>query len=223
MTTPRTLAVLGAGKLGTTIGRLAARAGWDVRITGSPTRPLQGLVVETLVPGARLLPEAEAIDGAAVVVLAVPFAKLATIGFEALSGKVVVDATNHWEAVDGDVPALAGFDGLTTSALVRALNPRVRLVKSLNHVGYDDLEALARPAGHATRRGIVVASDDAQAAELVARLVDDLGFDPVPAPCAAAPLLEPDGPVFGRRLTADELRELLGRAEESGAPVASGS
>ena len=51
------LGIIGAGKVGTTLGRLALASGWDVLISASPTRPMQSLIVETMLPGARLVPD----------------------------------------------------------------------------------------------------------------------------------------------------------------------
>ena len=61
----------------------------------------------------------------------------------------------------------------------------------------------------ANRRAVAVAADDRGAGELVAQLVDDIGFDPVPVGLDKAKLLEPDGPVFGRWLDAASMRQLL--------------
>lgn len=213
----KTLGILGAGKVGTTLARLARAAGWDVLLSGSPRVPMQALIVETLVPGARLVPEEEVVAGADVVIVAVPFAKAGTIGWERLSGKIVVDAMNYWYPVDGHVAEADEFDG-STSELTLSRNPRMRLVKSLNHLGYHDMETDARPAGHPLRRSLVAASDDAEARRTVADLIDELGFDAVETGLADGVHLEPDGPVFGRELAADDMVALLD--ESAGWPVA---
>lgn len=212
-----TLGILGAGKVGTTLARLARAAGWDVLLSGSPRVPLQELIVETLVPGARLLPEEQVVAEADVVIVAVPFAKADTIGWERLSGKVVVDAMNYWYPVDGHVAAADDFVG-STSELTLSRNPRMRLVKSLNHLGYHDMETDSRPSGHPMRRSLVAASDDAEARRTVADLIDDLGFDPVATGLADGVHVQPDGPVFGRELSVAQMVALLD--ESAGQPVA---
>lgn len=212
-----TLGILGAGKVGTTLARLARAAGWDVVLSGSPQAPMQALIVETLVPGARLLPEVQVVDEADVVVVAVPFGKADTIDWERLSGKIVVDAMNYWYPVDGHVAAADNFDG-STSELTLTRNPEMRLIKSLNHLGYHDMETDSRPEGHPLRRSLVAASDDVEARRVVAELVHDLGFDPVLTGLADGAHLEPDGPVFGRELSAAEMVATLDQA--AGEPVA---
>lgn len=213
----KTLGILGAGKVGTTLARLARAAGWEVLLSGSPRQPLQALIVETIVPGARLLPEAEVVDAADIVVVAVPFGKADTIDWDRLSGKVVVDAMNYWYPVDGHVPAADDFEG-STAELTLSRNPEMRLVKSLNHLGYHDMETDSRPAGHPLRRSLVVAADDVEARRVVAELVDDLGFDPVVVSLADGVHLEPDGPVFGRELAAAHMVALLDDC--AGQPIA---
>ena len=204
------LGIIGAGKVGTPLGRLALAAGWEVLISASPTRALQALVVETMLPGARLASEAEVVAGSDVVVLAVPLSKVGTVDLAALSGKVVVDAMNHWYPVDGAHDDVA--DAPSSSHWVQGLNPSMRLVKSLNHLGYHDLENDARPAGHPERRAVAAASDDAGARATVAALLDDLGFDPVELPFADGRHLEGDGPVFGRWVDAPGLLAAVERS-----------
>lgn len=205
------LGIIGAGKVGTTVGRLALAAGWEVRIAVSGRQPLQGLIVETMLPGARLLPEADVVAQSDIVLLAVPLSKVTTLDLPGLSGKIVVDAMNHWYPVDG------ALDGLGPSAsstdYVAGLNPQMRLVKSLNHLGYHDLETDARPGGDPERRAVAVASDDRGARAAVAGLLDDLGFDPVEFGADAGEHLQGDGPVFGRWVDATGLRAAIERAQ----------
>ncbi|MGI5950400.1 MAG: NADP oxidoreductase, partial [Brooklawnia sp.] len=75
-----------------------------------------------------------------------------------------------------------------------------------------DYIADARPAGSPDRRAVAVASDDPEARQRVAALVDDLGFEPVPVPFDRAGLLEPGGPVFGTWLDVAGMREVLAAA-----------
>lgn len=197
-----TLGLIGAGKLGTTVGQLALQAGWDVRVHDSSPDPMLPLILSTVLPGAERveLPDAAASD---VVVLAVPHPAVAALDLAQLSGRVVVDATNPWKATD------SALGGPGSSADILALNPSMRLVKTLNHLAYADLGALALPHGHSQRRALVVAGDDEEAVTAVSGLVDDMGYDPVPVPFDHAALLEVDGPVFGRSLSADEMRVVL--------------
>lgn len=112
------LGIIGAGKLGTAIGRLALDAGYEVRISGSDRQPMLGLVIDTVLPGARLLPEADVVADSNLVVLAIPFGKADTIDYAALEGKVVIDAMNAWDAAGGHPDP--DWDGTTSSSSLRA-------------------------------------------------------------------------------------------------------
>jgi len=111
--------------------------------------------------------------------------------------------------VDGDI-ARFGVGMAQTSPLVQAHFPGARVVKSLNQLGYHDVEERCRPRGAPDRLGVAMAGDDAAKA-VVKDLVDTLGFDPVDAGTLAdGARLGPGGAAFGATLTAVELRRTLG-------------
>lgn len=211
VTSVSTVGIIGSGKVGTALARLARAAGWDVVMSGSPRQPFLGMIVETLAPGARLVPESEVVATADFVIVAIPFGKADSVGWSDLSGKVVVDAMNYWYPVDGRVAEADEFAG-STSEFTHARNPAMRLVKSLNHLGYHEMETDARPADDVLRRALVVASDDADAQRLVAYFIDEIGFDPVMTTLANGVYLEPDGPVFGKEMSAQEMISTLDAA-----------
>ncbi|HEY9425207.1 MAG TPA: NADP oxidoreductase, partial [Microterricola sp.] len=137
---------------------------------------------------------------------AVPFGKIDTVDMERFTGAVVVDAANYWEPVDGTPAILDGAGTLSTSEVVQRRHPGVRLVKSLNHLGYHDMDTDAAPAGAVGRRAIAVAGDDAEASRLVAAFLDRIGFDPVHIGALAdGAILQPGEHVFGRFVQRAEL------------------
>ena len=203
------IGIFGAGKVGTALARLLVDAGYDVALTGSPRQTALDLLVSVVAPGARVSTPAELVERSDVIIVAVPFGKSGTVPWEAFDGKVVVDATNYWPPVDGHIAEIDA-DERSTSEIHAALNPRARVVKSLNHLGYHDMEDDAMPAGSPLRRALAVVGDDEGAREVVARLIDDLGFDPVDGGgLANGRALEPGHPAFGREHSASELAALL--------------
>lgn len=160
------VAILGAGTVGSTLGRLLAGAGHEVTLCFA--RDLAGLQAAAARAGAVSAPVAEAVSGADAVVLAVPWVALGEALDAAgdLDGMTVVDAVN---AVAEPVrPSVAGW--------IAERRPGARVVKAFNTVF-----ATLFPEARARRASMVICGDDAAAKETTARLVADVGFAPVDA------------------------------------------
>ncbi len=212
----RRLGIVGAGRVGTTIARAAIAAGYDVAISGSGGAERIALIVEVLAPGARPVSTEEVVRHADLIVLAVPMHRFRQLPRDLFAGKVLIDAMNYWEEIDGVDQELATAPA-GTSVVVQEWFPSARVVKSLNHITYYKFEADRRPHGALRRIAIAAAGDDRAAVAAVMQLIDRLGFDAVDAgPLEAGLALEPNGTVFGVSFSADQLSNLL-RPEASSA------
>ena len=202
-----TLGILGPGRLGTVLARLAVSAGLRVLVarSGDPAivAPAMNAIGATAASTATVITESDA------VILALPLGGYRILPAGLLRGALVIDAMNYWWASDGIREDLSD-PRTSTSELVQRHLEGSRVVKALSHMGYQDLEDEARPAGSPGRKAIAIAGDDPNDVAVVSMLVDDLGFDPVLAgPLAAGIMLEPGGEAFGADVDAAQLREML--------------
>jgi predicted dinucleotide-binding enzyme len=200
------LGVVGAG---TAIARAALAGGYSVAISGSGPAERIELIVEVLAPGARASSTDEVVKFSDLIVLAVPMHRFRDLRRELFAGKILVDAMNYWDEIDGADKQLANATG-GTSIVVQEWFSSARVVKSLNHLGYFKFEQSRRRAGAPDRIAIAAAGDDRAAVEKVLQLVDALGFDGIDAGrLEAGRALEPGGRVFGAGHSISELSSLL--------------
>ena len=178
-TTPQTIAVLGGtGAEGTGIALRLAKAGHRVLIGSRDVVKARAACEElrTTAPGLRLEPAAnrEAAAAAQVVVLTVPHAaQLSTLldVREALSGKILVDAT-----VPLVPPKVARVQlpegGSAVAAAQKLLGEQVRVVTAFQNVSAHHLHDL----DHAVDCDVLVCGDDPAAREVVIGLARDMGL-----------------------------------------------
>jgi predicted dinucleotide-binding enzyme len=208
------IAILGAGRVGTALGRVAVEAGYRVDIAGSGSPDRIRLIIEVLAPGARPTTAVEAVAGADLVVLALPLHKFRNLDTGMLAGHVVLDIMNYWTPIDGEI---SEFDDAPegTSALVQRAIPAARVVKTLNHIGYHELEEQRRPVGAPDRVALGAVGDDAEAVARVLAFLERIGFDAIDGgPLANGVALQPGSPLFGAPHSAESFREVLAKQLE---------
>lgn len=210
-TSPRLprIAVLGAGHVGPVIARVAIDAGYDVAIAASGDPEKIALITQVLVPGAVPRWAADAVQDADIVVLSIPLHKFAAFDPALVAGKLVVDTMNYWPPVDG-IRELFEDSRYGSSEIVAHRLARSTVVKTLNHIGYHELDDERRAVGSPQRRALGVAGDDPGAVDAVADVIERIGYDTVRLDSlSAGRLLEPGGPVFGIPLLRTEFEQAV--------------
>jgi predicted dinucleotide-binding enzyme len=194
------LAVLGAGHVGSALARVAIEAGYEVSLAASGDPERIRLIAQVLTPGAEPRWAADAVAAAEIVILAIPLHRFATFDPELVQGKLVVDTMNYWPPVDG-VQDLFEDRRFGSSEIVQQRLPGSTILKAFNHIGYHELESDRQPAGSALRRALGVAGDDAASVESVLAVVEQIGYDAIGIDTLrGGRVLQPGGPVFGARL-----------------------
>ena len=150
-TLTRSVGFIGAGKVGTALARHLIAAGDRVLLAGSGDPFLTQLVADTVAPGAEAVWPAEA-AASDVVVLALPLGRIAELDPAWFDGRIVVDATNHWESVDGHIDGLHD-DAAGTSAWIARQLPGARIVNTAPL----DLDAIIAECRAANDAGLDVA------------------------------------------------------------------
>lgn len=188
------IAIIGTGNVGTALATGLADKGHAVTLgTRAPDGPDARTTAART--GASLATPAQAAAGADIVILALPWSAVtaALTDLGPLAGQTVIDCTNPLGMVDGRLALLLGHS-TSGGEVVQAALPQAHVVKTLNQVGAEimvDTARLPHPPA------MFMAGNDATAKDRTARLLADLGFDPLDAgDITAARLLEPYGMVW---------------------------
>jgi predicted dinucleotide-binding enzyme len=187
-----TIGLIGSGKIGSTVARLATAAGYDVVLSNSRGPETLADLVSELGPRARAATPAEAGAAGDLVVVTIPLSAYPRVPVEPLAGKVVIDTNNYYPERDGTIPQLDD-ESTTSSELLQQHLPTSKVVKAFNNIYYVHLAVLARPAGSPDRSALAIGGDDPDAKAAVAAFFNAIGYDPVDAgPLAEGWRYQPD-------------------------------
>ncbi len=170
------IGIIGSGNIGATAARLFVRAGHEVALSNS--RGGQGLeaLVAELGGKAKATTIEDAVRFGEAVLIAIPFGKFSALPADAFKGKVVIDAGNYYPERDGRFAELDS-DETTSSEVMSSHLKEARLVKGFNTIYFKHLATQGESSlPLAERRAIFIAGDDTGAKEIVARLIEEIGF-----------------------------------------------
>jgi NADPH-dependent F420 reductase len=163
------IAVIGTGRMGR--GFAAALSPAHEVVVGS--RDPDRAASKVAKTDAAVASPREAVEGAGVVFLAVPWRAmedvLADLGD--LRGAVVIDMTNPMNAAEREA-----LKGGSTAERLQKWVPAARVVKGWNHV---HASSLSEPAVDGVASSVLIAGDDARAKRVVTDLARAMGFHPV--------------------------------------------
>ncbi|HWZ63810.1 MAG TPA: NAD(P)-binding domain-containing protein [Steroidobacteraceae bacterium] len=190
--TSKTVAILGNGTVGTTLGQGFAELGYQVvfgtrDVTSSKTR-----TALSAVKGSRAASPGEAAAAGDLAVLALPWlgleAGILAAGAHNFAGKLVIDPSNPLDFTD-DVPRFAIEQAGSAGELVQHLLPASKVVKAFNIV---TAQYMVFPRLADGTPDMFIAGDDAEAKAEVTQILKSFGWrEPIDAgPIRASRLLE---------------------------------
>jgi 8-hydroxy-5-deazaflavin:NADPH oxidoreductase len=184
-----TIAIIGAGNVGGTLGRAWATRGHTIVFGARDARAAKlSALVQSIGERASAATVADAVARAGIAVLATPWsaAEAAVRAVRDWRGKVLVDATNP---LTEDISGLALGHTTSGGEEVARWAPGAAVVKAFNTIGSMHMTGTAFGA---ERASMFLCGDDAEAKRTVGELARQLEFEPVDAgPLRQARLLEP--------------------------------
>jgi len=209
------LGVIGPGNIGEVIVRKLRAAGYPVKMANSRgPELLKDLGVRT---GAIPVSLERVVQDIDVLFLVVPQKAIPELPKRLLDKArketTVIDVGNYYPFRDGRIDELE--NGLMESVWVERQIGRP-VIKVLNTIASKALMAAGRPAGSRDRVALPISGDYTKAKEVVAQLIDQIGFDSVDAGTIAESWRQqPGSPVYCTNPTKEELRLWLRNVDRS--------
>ena len=192
-----TVGLIGSGRIGGTVAKLAVAAGHQVILSNSRGPGTLTELAGELGPLARAGTGQEAAEGGDLVVVTIPLRAFQEIPAGPLAGKVVLDTCNYYPQRDGHFPDLDS-GALTSSELIQRHLAESAVVKVFNNIFFKHLESLSRPSGAPDRSFLPIAGDEPEAKAAVTAFFDSIGYGAVDAgPLAEGWRQQPGTPVYG--------------------------
>jgi 8-hydroxy-5-deazaflavin:NADPH oxidoreductase len=207
------IGIIGAGHIGSTLAQRFTELGHNVSIANSRgPATLSAVAVET---GATPAEASDAVRGANLVVLTIPMKNVPVLPsglFASVPKDVpVVDTCNYYPRErDGLIEPIEA--GLPESQWIE-MQIRHPVIKAFNCIYARHLLELGKSVGTQGRIALPVAGDDAAIKEVVLKLVDSLGFDPIDAgPLSESWRQQPGSLLYCKDFDAPGVQRALGDA-----------
>jgi hypothetical protein len=211
------IGVIGGGHIGGNCARQAVKAGHEVKLSFARDPAKLGQLADELGEHASSGTVADAVAFGEIVILSVPWGAIPAALAQAgdLSGKVVIDTTNQFGAVPMPEP------GQTAASFNSQRMPGARYVKSFNTLTAGFQEQAADRDGP-DRVVQWMCGDDPRAKQLVAGLIEDMGYVAVDLggtrTCEVIEAPRRPGTVYGEEYRAVDAQAVV-EAVRNGQPI----
>ena len=205
------IGIIGAGNIGATAAKLFVDAGHQVAISNSRGPETLDALVEELGDNATAATIEETRDFGDVVLISIPLGRYTELPTNGFDNKIVIDSNNYYPERDGNIEELDANKSTSSELLAKHL-PGARIVKGFNTIWSEHLKTQGNTgAALEDRRAIFIAGDDSEAKEVVARLIQDIGFAAVDTGFLRTGGLsqQPGSEIYNQELTAREAARVL--------------
>jgi 8-hydroxy-5-deazaflavin:NADPH oxidoreductase len=209
------IGVIGTGDIGAVIIRKLRHEGYAVKMAN--TRGQESLKDLAANTGAIPVSVEQVVQDVDMLFIVVPQKSIPELpkGLlnKAKKETIVIDVGNYYPFRDGRIDEIES--GLTESAWVERQIGRP-VVKVLNTIIAKALAEAGRPAGSRDRVALPISGDNPKAKEIVAQLIDRIGFDSVDVGTIAESWRQqPGSPVYCTNPTKEELQLWLKKVDRS--------
>ncbi|MGZ4295497.1 MAG: NADPH-dependent F420 reductase [Solirubrobacteraceae bacterium] len=208
------IGVIGAGRIGGNCARQAVKAGHEVKLSFARDPAKLEALASELGDRASTGGVDDAVAFGEIVILSVPWSAIPAALAEAgdLTGKVVIDTTNQFGSGPQPTP------GQTAAAFNAQRMPGARYVKSFNTLTAGFQEQAADRDGP-DRVVQWMCGDDPAAKELVAGLIEEMGYVPADLgsaqTCAVMEAPRRPGAVYGEEYRAADVQGVVDAVRDS--------
>ncbi len=213
------IGIIGAGNIGGSLVRRFRAVGHDVSVANSRgPETLKDLAAET---GAKAVTVTDAARNNDVVVVTIQEKRVEDLPKDLFAGVpdsvVVIDTGNYYPRQrDGRIDGIES--GSTESGWVSQMIGR-RVVKAFNNIYADHLLNRGKPKGTPGRIALPISGDNDADKAIVAKLIDEIGFDVVDnGKLADSWRQQPGTPVYTKDYDADGVRRALSEAKQERTP-----
>jgi predicted dinucleotide-binding enzyme len=211
------IGVIGTGAIGGTIAKKLAIAGHKVKVYSTATYEALKKRAEEL--GATPATINEIVKDVDAVVISIPTTAIPDLPkdlfADAADNVIIIDTANYYPFRDGEIEDLK--NGKVESVWVAETLGKP-VIKAFNNLLAHSLENGSKPEGAAGRIAMAVSGDDESAKNVVAGLINDIGFNTVNAGALSESWRhQPGTPAYCTELNATELERALTNGDKENA------
>lgn len=205
------IGVIGSGNIGANAAKLFAQAGHKVAISNSKGPQSLSQLVSEIGPNVRAATNEEVVQFGDVILLAIPWPQRTNLPpAQMFENKIVIDATNPYSKDLNGNFQIEQLDNTTSSEEILKQIPGARLVKGFNTMYFETLKTSGKSSPD-ERLVIFIAGDDSEAKEVVAHLIEDIGFAAVDTGFLSegGRRQQPGSPIYNVPMTVAQAKQAL--------------